>query len=530
MDQYRSIGLNIVNRDKQNRSRWFASFTAVAVLTTALSYGSAANAADGAIIVARALDVGTLDRDAGPGDMGNMVIRSILDPLVLLDRDASIKPGLAESWEISPDRLTYKFKIRSGLKCHDGTPFDAEAVKWNFERMARPETTGVSAIRNLDDASVEGDVAVIRFKTRNDAFIRALGALRYGMLCPSSDKADGTFAPIGTGPWKFISWTKNDKVRLERNDDYVNHDPWIENPGAPHEKFLEFRVVPENVARIAALRSGEVNFAEPSYEQVAELRNDPNYKIWAGEHSGQFAWGAFTLKVPPLDDRRVRQAVVHAMDRKTYSEIAFEGQNSPINCPAPPNLPFIDQDLCAQWGQSYDPEKAKALLAEAGYGPNNPLKLTISVHQLPGWDLMHQIMLQNLKDVGIDATLETREASAFMADIKEQNTRTEGIPITWTWGSSGLDPLSPYEQQFVGAGQFNGGLGAEMDKLVAEARSLEGDAQGKAIQNIMQYILSEAFVYPIVSPGWQFVIATKSSTTGFVYQYLNMMNFNDVKL
>jgi len=531
MDQLKCNGLETVGKPGSARSGWLAGTAAVAAFLTAVSGATPSSlAADGTIIVARALDINTNDRDSGPTDMANMVIRSILDPLVILDSETKVAPSLAESWEVSTDGLSYSFRIRDGVKCHDGSIFDAEAVKWNFERMARPETTGVTAMRSFEGGSVDGNVVTLRFKTPDEGLLLSLGALRFGMLCPSSVGADGSFSPIGTGPWKFVSWNKNDKVRLERNDDYVNNDPWIENPGAPHEKYLEFRVIPEAVARVAALRSGEVNFAEPAYEQIAELRKDPDYKLWTSEYAVQFAWGTFTTRIPPLDDIRVRKAIVHAMDRKAYSEIAFEGLNNPINCPAPPNLPFIDQELCATWGQAYDPEKAKALLAEAGYGPGNPLKLVISVHQLAGWDLMHQIMLQNLKDVGIDASLETREAAAFMSDIKEQNKRTEGVPITWTWGSSGLDPLVPYTQHFVGAGQLNGGLGTEMDGLVAEAKRQQGDARGKAVQEVMKYILSEALVYPIVSPGWQFFVATRSSTTGFKYEHMSVMKFNDVKL
>lgn len=488
-----------------------------------------AQAKDGTIVMARGVDVNTLDPHASPVDVSSQVIRLIMDTLVTLDKDVNVRPGLAETWEVSPDFLTYRFKIRDGVKCHDGTPFDAAAVKWNFDRMARPETTGVAALRSLDGTTVEGSTVTVRFKAADVALLTNFGANRFGMICPSSEKG-GTYTPIGTGPWKFVSWARNDKIRLERNDAYVNYDPMVENPGAPYERFLEFKVIPESVARMAAFRSGEVTIVEPALEEMAALKKNSKYTIWLSTMSGQWAFGAFTRQVPPFNDTRVRRAIEHALDRESYANIAFEGLVQPIYCPAPPNLPYIDQKACAGWGQTYDPEKARKLLAEAGYTKSKPLKMTLSVHKLVGWDLMHQIMLQNLKDVGIDATLETRDAASFMEDIKKQNVRTEGMPIAWTWGTSNLDPITNYNFSFTGAGFLNAGLGAKMDEMVGASKLLTGEARTKATQDIMKYMLSEALVFPIISPGWAFYSVSNATLKGFKYSYAGMLNFSDVKL
>ncbi|MCW0236323.1 MAG: ABC transporter substrate-binding protein [Ferrovibrio sp.] len=523
--------LTFKSREKsvlQSKASRFLS--ALGFAATVLLPLSMAQAKDGTIMMARNMDINTLDPHSAPIDISSQVIRQILDSLVTLDKDANVRPGIAESWEVSPDFLTYKFKIREGLKCHDGTAMDATAVKWNFERMARPETAGVASLRSTYDGStIEGNTITVKFKTADVALLTNFGAHRFGIMCPSSDK-NGTYSPVGTGPWKFVSWVRNDKVRLERNDNYKNVNPMIENPGAPHEKFLEFKVIPESVARMAAFRSGEVTIVEPALEEMATLKKDSKYTVWLSTMSGQWAYGAFTRNVPPFNDARVRQAIVHALDRDSYANIAFEGLGKPIYCPSAPNLPVADQKACASWGQTYNPEKARKLLADAGFTKSKPLKMTLTVHKLIGWDLMHQIMLQNLKDVGIDATLETRDVASFMEDTKKQNQRTEGIPMAWTWGVSNLDPINNYAFSFAGPGYLNAGLGEKFDEMVNASKLLTGEARAKASQELMKYMLSEALVFPIVSPGWAFYSVSSSKVKGFGYFHSGMLNFNDVTM
>jgi ABC-type transport system substrate-binding protein len=138
-------------------------------------------------------------------------------------------------------------------------------------------------------------------------------------------------------------------------------------------------------------------------------------KVYTGEkRSGQLAYVGFTEKIPPLDDRRVREAVGYALDRDAMLDIGFNGLVQASDCPVAPGLLGFDAKKCAEWGQHYDPERAKALLKEAGYGPDKPLRVELSVSPWQGWDESYVVMQQELKAVGIDAKIETRQFATWV--------------------------------------------------------------------------------------------------------------------
>ncbi len=176
---------------------------------------------------------------------------------------------------------------------------------------------------------------------------------------------------------------RNDNIQLEANADYKNANPLIENPGKPHIDNLTFKVIPEAVARMAALRSGEADLVEPSLEEATDLKSDSNFKVYAAELSGQQMLAAFTWKIKPLDNPEIRKAIGMAMNRDAYANIAFEGLVSVANCPVAPNLFSTDEALCATWGAKYDPDAAKAIMEKAGYTDEKPLTIKLSVHKLP---------------------------------------------------------------------------------------------------------------------------------------------------
>src|SRR5690606_8939717 len=159
------------------------------------------------------------------------------------------------------------------------------------------------------------------------------------------------------------------------------------------------------------------------------------------------------------------------VERGLYADIAFEGLVEPTYCPVAPYLLGSDQEKCAAWGVPEDPDLAAALLAEAGYGPDNPLDIVLSVHKLPGWDRMHEILLQRLASIGINATLEQREVAAFFDHMTSENHRTDGPPVIWTMGMSGVDPdylhFLWHQPGFV-----NMGLNEELDAMLDAQRAL----------------------------------------------------------
>ena len=348
-------------------------------------------------------------------------------------------------------------------------------------------------------------------------------------MCPSTIQGEDV-NPVGTGPWKFVSWDRNNEIVYERFDDHVNFHPMIENSGAPHMKNLIYKTISEGPARMAALRTGEVTFAEPSLQDAAEMKDDPEYVVYTSPHSGQQGYIAFAHKIPPFDDPRARRAVGYAVDRNVFANIAFEGLVEATNCPIAPGLFGEDQEKCAEWGTAYDPDQARALLAELGYGPDNPLKVIMSVSALQGWDESHIIMQQQLAEVGIEAEMEVRQFAAWVDHMSVVNDQTEGTPVVWTMGMSGMDPdyLVFLWQR---PGYANGGIDDPLlDQMLRDQRALQGEARRAKLLEIQQFLLVNGYEIPTWSPGWFWLQASKSNVKGFKQTHMVTPIFNDVTI
>ena len=504
---------------------------AAAALGATLCIGAVQAAGNNDIIFARVQDADSLDPARVSTTISLQVMTQIYDNLLTMDENGKLHPGLASEWKQSDDAKTFTFKIRE-VKCHDGSTFNATAAKWNIDRVIDPATASPNASSFGDIASTAADADTLTIKLNKpysplpDFLANPLSS----MMCPSSVHG-ADIRPVGTGPWKFVSWDRNNELILERNSDYQNDDPLVSNPGPPYAGRLTFRVIPEGAARMAALRTGEVNFAEPSLQDAAELAKDKGFKIYTGEkRSGQLAYVGFTAKIPPLNDPRVRQAVGYALDRSAMVDIGFNDLVQASDCPVAPGLLGYDPGKCAEWGQHYDPAKAKELLKQAGYGPDNPLHVELSVSPLQGWDESFVVIQQELKAVGIDAKIQTRQFATWVDYMSKKNEETTGTPAIWTMGMSGNDP-----DYLVFLWQPPGYAGEGIDdpslqKLLVEQRALSGEARAQKILEIQKFLLTNAYEVPLFSPGWFWLVASKSNVEGFKQGYMAMPLFNDVKL
>lgn len=508
--------------------RALARVVLAGVSSIVLGHGAARAADAPALVVARSVDADNLDPQKTANTQSLQITNLVFDTLLTMARDGSIHPGLAESWTAAPDGKSYSFILRDGLTCHDGTVFDAAAAKFSVDRAVNPETNNPNSAAwgPITATSVDHNTLTVNLSAPYAPFPAFLTSIQAAVICPSS--VVGTaFKPIGTGPFKLVSWTRNDRITLEANPAYRNFNPLITNPGAPHIAKIEFAVIPEAVARMAALRSGEVQMAEPSLEETADLSKDKNFRVYASDLSGQQMVMAFTWKIKPLDNPDVRRAIGMALNRDAYRDIAFQGLVSTADCPVAPHLPATDEALCRSYGVSYDPVAAKALLAKAGYGPDKPLKVILSVHKLPGWDEMHQIMQQDLATIGVQADIETREVAAFFDHMKGENERTTGTPVVWTMGMSGVDPdyLSFLWKR---PGFVNMGIGPELDGMLEDQRRLSGAARTEKIHEIDKYLLQNAYAVPLLSPGWGWLMASTTKVEGFKMGFMVSLLFNDV--
>jgi peptide/nickel transport system substrate-binding protein len=347
---------------------------------------------------------------AAPVAIGQVTWQNVFEGLVTIDESGKIQPQLAKSWEISPDGLTYTFKLQSGVKFHDGEAFDSAAAKFALDRArgkdsVNPQKRFFASIASID--TPDPQTLVLHLSAPTGSLIYWLGWPASVMVGPAS-AADDRTKPIGTGPFKFASWAKGDKVELEKNADY-----WNRSVSVKLDK-VTFRFINEPQAQTAALKSGDIDafpeFAAP--ELMSSFDGDAKLVTRIGNTELKVVAGMNNAR-KPFDDKRVRQALMMAIDRKTVIDGAWSGLGTPIGSHYTPNDPGY-QDMTSVL--PYDPEKAKALLAEAGY-PNG-FSFTIKSPQMAYAPRSAQVMQAMLAEIGVTMNIEPTEFPAkWVQDI-----------------------------------------------------------------------------------------------------------------
>ena len=286
------------------------------------------------------------------------VYGNIFDPLVALDADGRLQPGLAESWQARDDR-SWTFTLRSGVSFHNGEPFDAESVRFTLEQMldpavASPIRAQLGQIERVE--TPDPRTAVIVTERPFAPLLAELTGLM--MVPPAHTSRVGPTGlanqPVGTGPFRFVERVKDDRIVLEANGEH-----WRGPPGVGR---LEFRPVPDTAGRLAAVRTGQVDLAtNVPPEQVATLERDG--VVVARRPGIQALYVRLNLRKPPLDDLGVRQAIAHAVDLDQVIATVYGGLARRLNGPYPPEVFAYDPDAPLQ---AYDPERARSLLRAAG--------------------------------------------------------------------------------------------------------------------------------------------------------------------
>jgi len=366
-------------------------------------------AAGNTLTVAFSTDIVTLDPHQNT-DLNTMqVLLQIYDHLVALGRDGKFHPVLAESWEVVDDR-TWKFKLRRGVRFHNGEELTADAVKFTLDRLADTKEqmrSGPSFRQNIAEVAVQDPRTVLIKTTAPYPDLLALLHLSGAIIPPKYFQSVGKerFArePNGTGPYRFGSWKRDVQVTLQANDRY-----WGGKPA-----FAEFvyRPIPEATARVAALVKGEVDLAaDIPAERVKELESGRNTRV-VSRTGQQIYIGLDTLKVEPLKDRRVRQALNHAVDVDAIVRDVLGGQAVRLSGPFFPGMLGYDPAIKPY---AYDPERAKRLLAEAGYAGGFSTTLDVPVGYQGAMKLkdVGETVASYLGKVGVNVKLNLIEPAA----------------------------------------------------------------------------------------------------------------------
>ncbi len=356
----------------------------------------------GALTVCQPAEPPGLDPTANTAAaIDRVVYANIYEGLVKVDSRGGFLPGLANGWDVSDDGLVYTFHLRKGVVFHNGDRFDARVAKWNLERAAdaqngNPHPEYFEGIQRIDMPDTH--TLVIRLNAVDALFIAHL-AEGDAVMLPIDGHATAKSEPIGTGPFKFVKWVRGDRVEMVRFDGY-----W--NPFLPYLDRVTFRFIGDAAAQIAALKAGDIDvigyIAAP--ESAMLLAKDSRFKVYAGSTTGEVIMSTNNA-APPFDNRLVRQAMAHAIDRQAVIDLVMFGYGTPIGSHWSPSTPYYN-DLTGRF--AYDPEKAKALLKQAGY-PDG-FSATIKLPAIYSYSRRAgEVIADMFTKVGIDLTIEIVE-------------------------------------------------------------------------------------------------------------------------
>jgi oligopeptide transport system substrate-binding protein len=450
----------------------------------------------GEIVITYKDDVATLDPAIGYDWQNWSMIKSLYDGLMDYEPGTTnLRPDLAESYEISPDGKTFTFKLRQGVKFHNGREMTAEDVKYSLDRVTNPKTQSPGAgffgsIAGFEDVaagkseSLSGvtviDPNTIKIElSRPDATFLHVMAINFSHVVPKEaveqHGADFGKNPVGTGAYRMAEWTLGQRLVFERNPDH-----W--HKGLPYLDKITFEIGQEPIVALLRLQKGEVDIPGDGIPpaKFQEVMNDPEQKarVVVG---GQLHTGYVTMNttMAPFDNVKVRQAVNMAINKDRIVQL-INNRAVPANQPLPPSMPGYDKDYK---GYAYDPEKAKALLAEAGHPDGFETELFV-MNTDPN-PRIAQAIQQDLSVIGIKANLQ----SLAQANVIAAGGDKAGAPMIWSGGMAWIadfpDPSNFYGPILGCGGAVPGGwnwawyCNEDLDKQAAEADSITDPAKAE---------------------------------------------------
>lgn len=457
------------------------------------------------LIWVQGADVTSMDPHQGKETPAVQVTCNIFDTLMLVDATGSPQACLAESWE-QVDDVTWNFKLREDVKFHDGEPMTSEDVVFSLNRAIN--SPAVSYIVDfIDTVEADGDFGVVIKTKAPYAPILANLAVPFSAIVPKhlveADEENFVLNPVGTGAYKFEEWKQGDYVKLSANEDY-----WR---GAPVTKNLQMKVVPEAAQRTIAIETGEADFAYdiPSND-VSKVEGNDNLQIFVADPLSVW-YISFNMNKEPFNNEKVRQAIHHAIDKESILQAVRYGMGDVANSLIPP----------AAFGYStksmvydYDVEKAKALLAEAGYPDGFSCQLWVNENQERVESC--QIIQSQLKQIGIEVEISVMEFGTY---IEETSAGKHDIAyFGWTCSTADADYnyyslLHSTQQGAPGNRSFIND--PKVDELVESGRSTSDPSARQAIYDEL-----EEYLGPISPSAYLFYstinVGASNKVSGFV--------------
>ena len=410
---------------------------------------------------------------------------SIMESLVAPDYEQrEFKGVLAESWDVQPN--TVRFQLKKGIHFHDGTPFSARDVLASYKRiLTDKESLQAPNLRNIKEMSAPDDFTVVLTLKNPDANVLEKFVSRPIMKQSAAEKMGAADSePIGTGPYKFVSWARSGQFVIRRNDKYWGQTPKI--------REVIYKTIKEDAARIAGLESGQVDLiSNIAPHEVARLKSNPRLKV----QQVQGLRPIFLVLCPeykPLDNPKVRRAMTHAIDRQQLIDFVLEGNAFPLNGFLGSHVFGYDPNAKAY---PYDVAKAKQVLAEAGFSSGFAIDYYSPTGRYPKDREVSQVIVEQLSKVGIKANLKTPEWAIFNTEYKDGK-----YPFYMTGRGSVTDADTLFHQYFR-TGVTKRVLGysnPKLDKIIdSERQTFDRKKREKLLWEAQRIILEDAPAIPL---------------------------------
>ncbi len=500
---------------------------ALAVLLCVALVASGAVFAQKTLTIVRPSDPVALDPHLETTAPGSWVFSQVLEPLITLNQDMEVEGRLATSWEFI-DATRLRFELRQGVTFHDGTPFNAEAVKFTWDRAFESDPPGrwkslagpVAGVEIVDEYTVD-----VVAQQPYGPLLLTMTMPYTGIVSPTAVQElgeDFVRAPVGTGPFTFVEWRSNDRIVLEANEDYWRGRPALDR--------VVFRTVPEEGARMLSLRTGEADMVLlPTPSDLPALEADPDFIVEGAPGVGVF-YLAFNLNRPAVSDVRVRHAVAHAIDRELIVEAILEGGGVlATSVIGEPVFGYKDMRLLERY--PYDVERARELLMEAGYTPGNDGLMrdadgnVLTLEMLPssGRSLKDREIAETLQEflrqAGILAELDIFEWATTFTLMRGETLEYDLNSFTWftTTADADYTMYSNYVSTEVPPASWNRWRYAnpDVDEWLEAARaSLDADERVELYGKVQDQLAVDLPALPLY--GSYEVAALSADVSGYV--------------
>jgi peptide/nickel transport system substrate-binding protein len=450
----------------------------------------------------------TIDPEVTTYAVTNKININTVDPLIWQAPDLSYVPGIAEAWDVAPDATAYTFHLRKDVKFHDGTPVNADAVKFSWDRIMNPDTKSKTAIGQM--GPFKQAVVVDEFTVRAEftgpyaPFLDSVSQSYCSPISPTAVQkygADFAHNLVGTGPFKLKEWVENDHVTLEKNPDYNWAPKIFGHQGPAYLDQIVFKIIVDDATRTGTVQSGETDGIDSvAPKDFSLFKDDPNYQVLTAPVAGIPNVFALNTEKPPTNDLAIRQALNYGIDKQTISTTLFFDQNPPAYGPL--NAATLGFDPTLKDLYPYDPKKANQILDEAGWVKGSDgirakggQQAKVSLYT-GTTDTTPPLIQAQWKDIGIAVDIQQMDYNALIPIVTKGGANLGNIG--WIQADPDVVRYLLYSKN-IGTGYgWTFFRSAELDNLIDSAAATPDQEKRKQLYaQIQQMTMKNALIVPV---------------------------------